>query len=67
MTKEYLFDVKLFATVRINATDERAARAKLARLFDCAAVNAGEMDGQPVIFDASLDGSDLVEVDGEPL
>ena len=68
----YLFDVKIFAAVRLSAPTDKEARAKLATLFDCAAVNAGELDGEPVTFEASLDdneeeNAELVEIDGEPV
>lgn len=63
---EYLFDVKLFASVRINAESEEAALAWL-RDNDCAAISFGFDDsGQVVSGEASMDGeADLMEVDGE--
>ena len=63
---EYLFDAKLFTSVRIKAANEREARRTLAELLDCATVNCGTLpDGAPLIAEASLDGSlDLIEVDG---
>lgn len=64
---EYLFDVKLFASVRVEAESEDAARKLLAETLDGASCNAGAWpDGAPVLFEASLDGeADLMEVDGE--
>jgi hypothetical protein len=38
---EYLFDVKLFATIRIKAESEDEARAMILDHLDCACVNAG--------------------------
>lgn len=53
---EYLFDVKLNASLRVRAADEAEARSKLAELLDCANVNFGAIDGEPVIGEASADG-----------
>lgn len=53
---EYLFDVKLTASLRVRAVDETTARVKLAELLDCASVNFGSIDGEPVIGEASADG-----------
>lgn len=58
--KEYLFDVKLFAAIRVRADDEAAARAILS---DTISGGICELDGLP--FEASMDGeADLLEVDG---
>ena len=64
---EYLFDIKLFASIRVNAISEREARAMILECFDCADVNAGAWpNGDPILFEASVDGDfDLVEVNGE--
>ena len=66
-TNEYLFDVKLFASVRVKAEDENAARKMLNDVFDCADINAGAWpNGDPVTGEASQDGeADLIEVNGE--
>ena len=62
--KTYLFDVKLFASLRIGATSESAARQMITTLLDAATVNFGEIDGDPIIGEASIDGEpDLVEID----
>lgn len=66
---EYLFDVKLFASLRVKAGSEKEARAMLAKALDCAEVNCGQWpDGSPITAEASLDDDppDLVEIDGEP-
>jgi hypothetical protein len=65
---EYLFDVKLFAALRISASNERAARRILKEVLDCATINCGALpDGSPLVGEASADGHpELVEVDGEP-
>lgn len=65
---KFLFDVKLFAAVRINAANEAEARRKLQAVLDCATVNAGELDGEPVLFEVSLDdnedqNAELVEIE----
>jgi hypothetical protein len=64
---EYFFDVKLFASFRINAENETKARQLLADALDCASVNFGADDsGDPLIAEASMDGEpDLIEIDGE--
>lgn len=63
-TLEYLFDVKLLASLRIKAKSEAEARRLLATLLDVATVNFGEIDGEPMIGEASIDGEpDLVEVE----
>lgn len=66
---EYLFDVKLFASVRVKAKTEEEARKHLKVAFDCANCNGGAWpNGDPVIFEASLDepeNDELVAVDDE--
>lgn len=66
---EYLFDVKLFASVRVSASSEAEARAMLKNAFNCADCNAGAWpDGEPIVFEASLDepeNDELVAVDDE--
>ena len=66
---EYLFDVKLFAAVRVQASDEGEARKMLDDALNCASCNAGSWpNGDPILFEASADGeADLSEVDGEPV
>jgi hypothetical protein len=61
----FLFDVKLFASVTVEAESEAEARKMLAEVMDCAGVNAGAWpNGDPVVFEASQDGEpDLVEVE----
>lgn len=65
--REYLFDVKLFASVRVNANNIAEARKMLNDVFDCADANFGAWpDGDPVTAEASQDGdADLIEIDGE--
>lgn len=63
----YLFDVKLWAAVRLDAPDEATARATLNRLLDCAMVTVTAEQGlESLTFEASTEGeADLVEVDGQ--
>lgn len=66
--KEFLFDLKLFASVRVRATNESAARSMIANAFNCADANFGAWpNGDPILGEASLDdcGPDLIEIDGE--
>lgn len=65
---EYLFDIKLFASLRVKAESVVEARKLLASVLDCAEVNCGEWpDGSPIVGEASLDDDDpdLIEIDGE--
>jgi hypothetical protein len=38
---EYLFDIKLFASIRVNAASESEARGLVLEHLDCASINAG--------------------------
>ena len=64
---EYVFDVKLFTTLRVKADSEAKARADLRRMLNCADANFGAWDeGDPILGEVSMDGEpDLVEIDGE--
>ena len=65
--KEYAFDVKLVAVVRLNAKTERGAREQLSMALDCVA--GPSVDGANVTaFSLEVDdinGPCLFEVDGE--
>lgn len=65
---EYLFDVNLIATIRIEAASEDEARATILDHLDCACVNAGTWsNGGPILFEASVKGEpSLIEINGEP-
>ena len=64
--REYAFDLKLFTTVRIKATSEEMARRILRDHFDAIDINAGEIAGETIVCEASMDGeADLIEIDGE--
>lgn len=64
---EYLFDVKLFASIRVTASSEAEARSMLKHAFNGANCNAGAWpNGDPIIFEASQDepeNDELIEID----
>lgn len=67
---EYLFDVKLFAAIRVTASSPAEAISKLRNGIDCSTGNFGCFaNGDPIIGEVSLDTDDpdLIEVDGESL
>lgn len=62
----FTFDVKLAATITVPAFDEQKARELLREKLECADTNAGAWpDGNPILFEASLDdvNPDLVSID----
>jgi hypothetical protein len=64
----YLFDVKLFVTLRLDANSEAEARTMLMAALADATVNCGALpDGSPLVGEASLDDDapDLIEINGE--
>lgn len=65
---EYLFDVKLFATIRIKSESEAEARATILDHLDCACINAVAWpNGDPILFESSVRGDfNLIEINGEP-
>ena len=66
--REYAFDVRLWATIRVQAKTEAEARDLIKRHMHCADCNGGAWpDGSPILFEASPeDGEpDLIEIDGE--
>jgi hypothetical protein len=59
---EYIFGVKLFATIRIKADSEARARQTLREALDCADASFGKWHGQPITGEVSMDGEpDLYE------
>lgn len=68
VAKEYAFDCKLIAALRVKAKSQKEAEVMLREVLDAASCNAGcWSDGSPVLFEVSLDGEpSLFEVDGEP-
>lgn len=69
--REYLFDVELFASFRFKASSEQEARRLLCEALDCTTINAGGINGQTLLGEASVSTADnsvcLAEVDGEPV
>lgn len=66
----YTFDVKIWATVRVSAPNEEAARRLMAATLDGSSANLGAWPGgEPIVTDISLEEGDspseLVEIDGE--
>jgi hypothetical protein len=65
MDHEYFFDVTLLSCFRFRAENEAEARKLLAEALDCASINAGMINGQVLLGEASMEGeADLAEVDG---
>jgi hypothetical protein len=65
---EYLFDAKLFASVRVKAENEADARRKLRGMLECAGVTVRDENNVAVYFEVSLDdneteNAELIEVD----
>jgi hypothetical protein len=68
-THEYLFDVKMFASIRVKAADEATAQAMLRAEVYSATANLGSWpNGDPIIAEVSVDDDnpDIIEIDGEP-
>lgn len=66
--KEFAFDVKLFATIRVRAKNVGTARRLLRENIDCASANFGAWpNGDPIIAEASIDDDhpELIEIDGD--
>ena len=67
MMADYLFDVKLFAAIRVTAESESEARENVRMNIDGATANLGCWDtGEPILAEVSIDGEiELIEIDGE--
>ncbi|WP_205804183.1 hypothetical protein [Burkholderia sp. Ac-20365] len=64
---EFLFDVKLDASIRLRAPSEAAAREALRECLNCGDANLGEILGQTIVCEVSLNGeAELAEVDDVP-
>jgi hypothetical protein len=72
--RKFLFDVKLFASITIEAQSGAEARSMLKAELDCASGNLGAWpNGQPILCEVSMDGeadlcdevSDEIEFDPE--
>jgi len=65
-THEYLFDARLDAAIRISAPTEQLARAGLRTGLDAASANLGEILGQTIVCEVTMnDEPSLAEIDGE--
>lgn len=63
----YVFDVKFFMAIRVDATTETEARHKL-ESSSSYLTTSFEPDGVPIIAEASVDGvPDLVEINGKAI
>jgi len=66
---EYLFDVKLFAAIRVRAKSEAAARKLIGEHVNGSLANVGSWpNGDPILFEVHQDdgeNDDLIEIDGE--
>ena len=63
-TREYAFDIKLWAVARVTADTLAEARSKLAEIVDC--IDIGFDNGGVKLTEASAEGDpDLIEIDGE--
>lgn len=63
---EYLFDLRLFASIRLRAKSIREARAMLFTSLECATAKLGACpDGSPILAEVSPDDdADVMEIDG---
>lgn len=53
--KEFLFDMKLFASIRVKAETEDEARAMIVEAMNCADANFGAWpNGDPITGECSL-------------
>lgn len=66
---EYLFDLRLFASIRVRATSQKEALKMLSESLHCEAVSLGEWpDGSQILAEVSADDdADLIQVDGVDL
>lgn len=66
---KFTFDVKLFATLTVEAADERAARRMIDLHINGNDANFGAWpDGSPILGSVSQDNPDedtLIDIDGE--
>ena len=67
--KEFMFDVKLWTSLRVSADTPTDARKILRSAINGAQVNFGVWpDGSPIIAEVSTEGTlDIVEVNGDAI
>jgi hypothetical protein len=64
--KEFLFDARLLAAIRVHAESEEEARKLILDTIDANTVNLGAWpNGDPIVAEASAERTWLVEIDGE--
>lgn len=66
--KEYAFDVKFFATIRIPAASEEEARNFIRNNVNCDEANFGALpNGDTIVTEVTIDDDEipLIEIDGE--
>ena len=62
--KEFLFDTRMFASIRVGAADEQSARLLLANVLDRASCNLGVWpDGSPIACQISIEGTPELVLD----
>ena len=65
--RNYLYDVTLTTTIRVEAPNRPYAESLIRNLFANNEANLGLLDGEPVVTQLTIEGElDLVEIDGEP-
>jgi len=65
--RNYLYDVTLTTTIRVEAPSEACAARAVRMLFSDHEANLGLLNGEPVVTQLTIEGElDLVEIDGEP-
>jgi hypothetical protein len=66
---KFLFDVKLFASIYVDADSEEQARQMMLDRIHGKTANLGSWDnGDPILADVSFDdveNDELIEIDGE--
>jgi hypothetical protein len=68
-TREYTFDMKLYASIRVEAASEEEAKRLIDAHMHCAESNFGAWpNGDPILGEVSINGEPaLLEVDGEAI
>lgn len=66
VNKEFAFDIKLRAAVRVHGPNKEEAIRRLREALDCATANLGwdELGDRPLVAEVTLDGGP-VEFDSE--
>lgn len=59
----FVFDVKAFCCIRVDAATREEAERKIRDTLDCATASVEVPGGDPVLFEVSLDDGSLFLVD----